>query len=421
MASSSLVPRSDSQAGMASTAAVLSRRVYVWMLVLTIITGLEMGLLFLDISPILPLVRQRYGVSYVAAGWAISATIVFHTLSVAFSGLIAGRVGPRVLLISGTAFLAVSSIMRALAPSFLALIISRAVTGAGTGCIVIGGITAITLLSPHHRRVRDQGYFGGAQQLGIMLASLAVPIGVQTFGIPMFWGLLTSQLVLVLIACVVWYPRFHPQPVSAQRARPLTALRDGYGWLLAIANMAGYSVFVGVTAWAASFLVERYHTSPSQTALLLSIATFFSVVGRVAASPLLRVIHVHWLVGGFVAFTSLSIAAVPFAPNQQIATLLLLTFALGSSVPFGAIFGSIATRRAPAGIAARIMLITINSNIVALTLPVLIGYIAALTHNFNAGFWFVAAFTGLAAVIVLRSSLGRDPAVPGKAQASVTG
>src|SRR3954453_18138710 len=103
MASSSLAPRSDSQAGVTSTVPALSARAYTWMLVLTIITGLEMGLLLLDISPILPLVRQRYGVSYVAAGWAISVTIAFHTVANALSGFFSTRVGPRALLVFGMA------------------------------------------------------------------------------------------------------------------------------------------------------------------------------------------------------------------------------------------------------------------------------------------------------------------------------
>lgn len=421
MASSSLAPLPDSQANEISTASALSARAYAWMLVLTIIAALDMGLLLLDISPILPLIRQQYGVSYVAAGWAISVTIISHTVTTALAGFLASRVGPRALLVSGMTFLSISAVMRALASNFSVLIVSRAVTGVGTGCTIIGGLTAITLFSPPNRRVRDQGYFGGAQQLGIMLTSLTTPIGVHTFGIPLYWGLLATELMLLLVMYVLYYPRFRSQISSAPRTHPLTLVRDRYGWLLALANMAGYSVFVGVTAWMASFLVERYHTSPSQTALLTSVALLFAVVGRVAASPLLHVMNVRWLIGGFVALTGASLAATPFAPNQQIAALLLLLFALGSSVPFGAIFGTIADRRPPAGVAQRIMLITISSNVAALLLPLLIGYTVALTNNFSVGFWFIATLIGVVAYVVLRSSLGRDPRASGAVWTSTTG
>lgn len=410
MSSSSLAPHSDSATNVDTAASTLSARAYVWMLAITVIGGLEIGLFFLDISPVLPLVREHYGASYVAAGWAISVTIVCHSLAVVLAGLVANRASPRVLLLSGLLLLLISAIMRAWAPTFVVLLVSRAVTGLGTGCLVTGGITAITHLSPPPRRVRDQGYFGAAQQLGIMVTSLVAPVVVHAYQMPVFWWLLAVQVGLVLVMCWLRYPRLHPQVVAdARGARPLALLRDGYGWLLSIANMAGYAVFVGVTAWVASFLVERYHTSPTQTALLASAATLFAVVGRLVASPLLRVMSKRWLIGGFIALTAASLAALPFAPNQEVAALLLLVFAFASSAPFGLIFGSIADRPAPAGVARRVVLVVINSNIAALLLPLLIGYMVSLTHHFSSGFWLIAALTGLVAVVVLRSSLGRGP------------
>lgn len=407
MASSSFVHHSDSPSSMALATQPLSGRAYAVMLTLTTIVGLELGLLLLDISPILPLVRQQFDVGYVEAGWAISVTIICHTIAVALSGFIAGRTGPRPLLLTGLTLALISTIMRALAPNFPVLLASRAVTGLGTGCFVIGGVTAITLLSPPNRRVRDQGYFGAAQQLGIMLMLLMAPVGVSHFGIPIFWGLFTVELVLVLAAYVLLYPRAHAQAPSAAptRTRPLTMVRDTYGWLLSLTNMAGYGAFVGVTGWMASFLVARYHTSPGQTALLTAGATFFAFIGRLAASPLLRVMPARWLMGGFTVVTAISLAATPFAANQQIAALLLLVFSLSSSVPFGMVFGSITSRPAPAGVSRRILLVTLNSNIVALLLPLLIGYTVSLTSSFSVGFWLIGACVGVVAIILLRSRM----------------
>ncbi|HEU5437704.1 MAG TPA: MFS transporter [Ktedonobacterales bacterium] len=420
--SSSLASSSDSPAGAAPTAPALSARAYGWMLALTIVAGVEVGLLLLDISPILPLVRQQYAVSYVAAGWAISATIVSHTLTVALAGFIAGRIGPRVIVLAGMMVLAASAVVRALASSFSVLVASRALTGIGTGCVIIGGITAITLLSPPVRRVRDQGYFGAAQQLGVMLTLLVVPVAIPVLGGRAYWGLLAAELTLVLALCLVRYPAWrqpaHRQPRSAAtRAWPGLLLRDGYGWLLSLANMAGYGVFVGVTAWTASFFVERFHTSPHQTALLTAAATLFACIGRLAASPLLRVVSAHWLISGFVTLTAASLLAVPFAPTREAAAALFLGFALGSSVPFGAVFGSVADRLQPAGLSVRIMLITFNSNLVALFLPVVIGFVVSLTGSFSASFWLTGALVGIVAFVLGPSSVGRGQREVGLAAA----
>ena len=422
MASSSFTRHFDSQSSMAPATQPLSPRAYAVMLTLTIIAGLELGLLLLDISPILPLVRQRFGVGYVEAGWAISVTIICHTIAVALAGFIAGRTGPRPLLLIGLALALLSTIMRALAPNFPLFLASRAVTGLGTGCFVIGGVTAITLLSPPNRRVRDQGYFGAAQQLGIMLTLLMAPVGVGRFGIPLFWSLFTVELALVLVAYVLFYPRAHSQAPSdaSADARPLAMARDKYGWLLSLTNMAGYGAFVGVTGWMASFLVARYHTSPGQTAFLTASATFFAFIGRLAASPLLRVMQARWLMGGFTAMTAISLAATPFAANPQIAALLLLVFSLSSSVPFGMVFGSVANRPAPAGVSRRILLVMLNSNIMALLLPLLIGYTVSLTSSFSVGFWLIAACVGLVALIILRSRLLQAPGAAPDAPETVT-
>lgn len=422
MTSSSFAHHPDAQSGASPTVQTLRGRAYAVMLTITTIAGLELGLLLLDISPILPLVRHHFGVGYVEAGWAISVTIICHTIAVALAGFFAGRTGPRPLLLTGLTLGLASTIMRALAPTFPVFIASRAVTGLGTGCIVIGGVTAITLLSPPHRRVRDQGYFGAAQQLGIMLTLLIAPVGVNQFGIPMFWGLFSGEVALALATCALFYPRAHPEAPGPELAcaQPLTMARDRYGWLLSLTNMAGYGAFVGVTGWTASFLVARYHTSPGQTAFLASGAAFFAFIGRLAASPLLRMMDARWLMGGFTVLTAASLAATPFAPNQQIAALLLLVFALCSSVPFGVVFGTIANRPAPAGVSRRILLVTVNSNIVALLLPLLIGYTVSLTNGFSVGFWLIAAFVGLAALVILRTPLLQTPGATTGAPAAKT-
>lgn len=382
--------------------------VYALMLALTIFAGLQMGLLLLDISPILPLVRAQYGASYVEAGLAVSATLVAHMVAVAFTGIVADRIGPRPILLAGLVFLAGSAVARAFASNFELLLASRAVTGLGTGCIVIGGLTAVTLLSPPERRIRDQGYVGAAQQLGVMFTLLVAPVGVPALGITDYWILLALEVSIPLVLCALFFPRRRGTHGASVRPRPVAMLRDGYGWLLTLANMCGYGVFVGVTAWTASFLIERYHTSPEETALLTGGATLFAFLGRLVAGPLVRLLGAHWLIGGFVALTAASLIAAPFAPDATSAALVLLAFSLGSSVPFGAVFGSVADRPARAGIGQRFTLITINSNLVALLLPPLIGYSIGLTGDFVAGFTLIGALVGVVALVLLRSSLGRS-------------
>lgn len=387
---------------------LVARRRYRWMLALTAIGGLELGLLMLDISPVLPLVRQQFGVGYVDAGWAISATIIAHTCTIGVASMIVGRIGPRALLLGGTSLLAVSAIVRGLAPTFGVLIISRIITGLGTGSIGMAGLTSITLLSPAAYQVRDQGLFGATQQLGIMLALLTGPVVVPALGPMTYWGGFAAILVLMLVVFAISFPHISAATLRPSvPAAPRTVLFDGYGWLLSLANMAGYGIFVGVTSWMATFLIERYHTPASMTAALAGGATLFAFVGRLATGTLARWLGVRRLIIGSVLAAGSSIGLAPLAPNPLVAGLLLLIFCCSSSVPFGAVFGSAPDRPAPGGVAQRFMLITVCSNCMALALPPVVGLTVHVTGGFLVGFWMIAGFAGAVALVLSRSTLGR--------------
>jgi nitrate/nitrite transporter NarK len=403
-----------SSAERSSIPSVEARRRYRWMLVLSALGGLEIGLLLLDISPVLLLVRQRFGVSYVDAGWAVSATIIAHTCTLAVASMIVGRVGSRRLLLTGTSLLAVSAVVRGLAPTFAVLIISRVITGLGTGAVGIAGLTAISLLSPAEHQIRDQGLFGAIQQFGVMLTLLIAPLIVPTLGPLAFWGGLAAILVLLLVLGAIYFPRIPSEALRpAEPVKARVVLFDKYGWLLTLTNMAGYGVFVGVTSWMATFLVERYHTPASTTALLAGGVTFFAFVGRMAAGALARLLGVRHMIIGFILATGGSIALAPLAPTVWGSAILLMIFSCSSSAPFGAVFGSAPDRPAPGGLAQRFMLIMVCSNLMALTLPPLIGYTVHVTGGFFVGFWLITGFTGAVALVLWRSMLGRVRERPG--------
>lgn len=82
--------------------------------------------------------------------------------------------------------MALSAGMRAFAGSF-GLLLSRAVTGLGTGMAFAGNVLMVAAASPAATRVRDQGIRGAVQSLGIVAAMLLVPIVNVTVGLPPFY------------------------------------------------------------------------------------------------------------------------------------------------------------------------------------------------------------------------------------------
>jgi nitrate/nitrite transporter NarK len=380
-----------------------------WVMVIAILGGLQIGLLLLDISPVLPVIRHEFGVDHVAAGWAISATIISHTCSLAVAGMVEDRLGPRPLFIAGFSFMLGSVVLRAVAPTFWLLVLSRVITGFGTACIGIGSISAITLYSSAVTRIRDQGIFGGMQQFGIMVVQLTAPVSVVALGRQTYWLVLAAGIAITLILCLVYFPRGKPGTMFEATGHMREVVTDRYGWILSIANMAGYGAFVGVTAWSASFLIERYGVTGAQTGWLTAGALAFGVLGRMTCGTIVGWMGTQRLIRSFVSLTALAIFLMPLAPVAGIAALFLLVFAWSSSVPFGAIFGSVPLRPAPGGMGRRIMLITISGNVLGLTLPPLIGYSIHVTGSFTPGFWLAGIFIGAAALVLMRTSLDAQP------------
>ncbi len=407
---------------------VLPPGTYGGMLVATILSGIMLGLVFLDISAILPFERAIYHVSATAAGWAVSTTIICHTLMIAAMPRWIRWTGPRGGILWGMAIMAISCVARALAPTFALLLISRGVTGIGTGLVGAASVQVIARYSPAAVKVRDQGLIGAGQQFGIVLTALLAPLGTTAWGLAPFW-LGYALVILIGFVVIIWlFPplaRSHPVPVPQPGSQPgsqpdgppgspvpvpaqtpftLAVFTERFTWLLTGANVIGYAIFVGITAWIASFFADRFGVTASETAFLAAGATGMAVVGRLISGRATAWLGMRRLVilaglGGGVA-----LMATPVAPNLALAVGALLVFTFCVNVSYGTVFGSVASRPAPGGLDWRITLVIVASNCVALTLPPLIGALVHLTGTYVAGFWTTSMVMFAIVLMISRST-----------------
>ncbi len=411
-------------------ASVLPSGAYHGMLVATILSGIMLGLVFLDISAILPFERAIYQVSATSAGWAVSTTIICHTLMIAAMPRWIRWTGPRGGILWGMAIMAISCVARALAPTFALLLISRGMTGIGTGLVGAASVQVIARYSPAAVKVRDQGLIGAGQQFGIVLTALLAPLGTSAWGLAPFW-LGYALIMLIGFVVIMWLfpPLARSQSVSAPQrdSSPggpvsvpvrvptrtpftLAVFTERFTWLLTGANVIGYAIFVGITAWIASFFADRFGVTARETAFLAAGATGMAVVGRLISGRATTWLGMRRLVifaglGGGVA-----LLATPVAPNLALAVGALLVFTFCVNVSYGTVFGSVATRPAPGGLDWRITLVIVASNGVALTLPPLIGALVHLTGTYVAGFWTTSVVMFAIVLMISRSTLWPESA-----------
>ncbi|WP_029355147.1 MDR family MFS transporter [Bosea sp. 117] len=118
--------------------------------------------------------------------WIVTAYLLTATAATPLVGKLADIHGPRPVLRVGIALFLVGSVMCALAPSMLWLIIGRAVQGAGGGGLISLAQTIIGLMVAPRERGRYQAYFAAV----FMTSSISGPVLGGFFAEHLHWSLI---------------------------------------------------------------------------------------------------------------------------------------------------------------------------------------------------------------------------------------
>lgn len=168
------------------------------------------------VIPILPLFARSFGVGFDAASLLISAFAFTRLVFDLVAGPIVDRFGERAAAASGIAFVAVSSIATALAPTFTLAVIFRGVGGAGSA-VLFGALFSYMLkVVPKDRMGRTLSVFFGTFNLGVIAGGPVGGFVAHRFG-------LRSPLYVyagLLLVAAVLFMRFVRNPSSSQTAEP---------------------------------------------------------------------------------------------------------------------------------------------------------------------------------------------------------
>ena len=310
-----------------------------WVLALTSVASLMVGLDILVVTTALTTIRLRLGASIEELEWIVNAyTLSFAVLLMTASAL-GDRFGRRRLFLTGLGLFTVMSAACALAPSIGWLIVARAVQGAGSAMIMPHALALLSAAYPPHRRARALGIFSGVTGLAILggpmiggavvqglawpwIFWLNVPIGLAVIplaarkigesrgsaarldyggvvlvtgtALGLVWGLVRGNTVgwgspevtgalgggvVLLAAFVAW----------EQRARaPMLPMRLFRSRAFAAGNAAGFGMFAsifGTVFFLAQFLQATWHYGPLGAGLRLAPWTItLSLVAPVAGA-----------------------------------------------------------------------------------------------------------------------------------------
>ncbi|RYF15602.1 MAG: MFS transporter [Comamonadaceae bacterium] len=321
-----------------------------------VLAGISAALHIGKLPPALPVLRDTLHITLVQAGFLLSLVqVAGMTLGLAI-GAAADAMGTRRTMVLGLLILSLASLAGGAATTAEALLVLRAVEGAGFLLASLPAPGLIRRLVEPRRLAGMLGLWGAYMPFGTAAALLVGPVFIAVTGWPGWWWLLGA--LSLCMAAVLWMAvpaeaeRRAAGSAGGLRARIMRTLRSPGPWLASLA----FAVYSGQWLAVIGFLPTIYAQAGLATgyaAFATAFAAAVNMVGNIGSGRLLQrgVPAPVLLQAGYVAMAVG--AALAFAPWggeggwQALARYggVLLFSSVGGLIP-GTLF-SLAVRVAP--------------------------------------------------------------------------
>ena len=351
-----------------------------------------------NFAPLLPLIRDEFGLTNAWAGILGSATIVVHGLLQLPGAQVPEKFGIKRSLEAGMVLMAFGIAASAASPNIEFLFACRALMGIGTAISFISALTFVNEIAPANRRQVIQGLFGAAANVGVLLVMLASGLLAHLAG----WrgAFLVEGVVLLGVAAILSVSlRSDVRFAHRSAASWGEVLGRGHLYLLGLAHILTYGAFTGISAWAVTFLWEQHAIDLGRAGILAAIMPATSIVARVVGGRL-AVGRERLVILSSCVVSTLGIALLAPMPSAVLALLALGVVGWFAAMPFGAVFSYPALLTGTRTSGRDLTLLNFVGNIGALAFPPAIGWALDISGSYVAGFG-VVALVGLAGSITI--------------------
>jgi len=237
-----------------------------WVLALTSVASLMVGLDILVVTTALTTIRLKLGASIEELEWIVNAYTLSFAVLLMTAAALGDRFGRRRLFLVGLGLFTAMSAACALAPGIGWLIAARAVQGAGSAMIMPHAMALLSAAFPPSRRARALGFFSGVTGLAVLGGPMVGGAVVQGLAWQwIFWLNVPIGVVLIpLAARRIGESRGEGARIDAGGVLLVTGAALGLVWGLVRGNTAGWgspevtgTLAVGAALLAAFVAWER--------------------------------------------------------------------------------------------------------------------------------------------------------------------
>ena len=367
------------------------------------------GVVFMNIPPVLPELKTTYDVTYARIGLLVTSLIFAHAAVQIPSGLVTDVIGPKKSLLGSLSLILIANLLCAFNNHFNFVLSMRILSGIGTGFAFLAGMKYAALFTSERSRGLVQGFFGGSFSIGCIVPFLLMPIMIE-----INWRLIyltTAAFFIIPILClVVWGSEVHSES-RMQLAHFKPVFKNKAIWILGVLHGLFFGGVVTMSTWFSAFITSLSNNdSLSMAGVLGAVMMLISGIARFMGGGLVK---------RFTPFTiliySFLILVVSFLMLCWTDHFFLLLFFFGlaiymGSITFGLIFflSSVASKMEFA--ASGFGIVNFVANIGSFLLPILFGYLIDISGSFTLSFISMGAFSacGAAIVILLKKWLPQD-------------
>lgn len=363
-------------------------------IVFALLNGLNLGIVIMNLPPVLSDLMALYGASYTQISVLLSALLWPHAAMQLPAGMITDRLGIRRTQLVSLACMGLGNALPVVSPVLAWGLGGRMITGLGTGMGWLATLKLLAISAPSGRAGAYQAFFAGCFSLGSILAYLGMPVIVRA---GWYWVFLTPALLCLPLLALV--PALRPAPPSS--ARPSLPLRRIVGmqsaWILGLYHALSYGSMLSLGNWVPSLLAEvSGHRTATQLAWGGALVMLVSGVSRLSGGLLIFRVPSRIVAHGSILvlcllFVGLTLIPVPGA----VLTLALLGAGFGS-INFGALFQLASGSATADSLGTLLGFVNLLGNLGAVAFTLMFGWSKDALGSFTWGFAVLAVLAAVA-------------------------
>ena len=359
----------------------------------TLVAMFSLQLSNLGFSPLLPSIRQEFGMSYTQLGFFTGLYGLLAMLLSVPAGITARRFGEKRVLGLGLLGVAAGSVLLGEAWSFGSAVTFRGLTIFGYRFAFVSVLIAVALTAPRSLRGRTMGVLGATSALASVIGAPLGGMLVGEFG----WRLaILGYAAMAALGATVFWLFYRPTGDGATGGEDRThggASRSAFSspvvWMLAlIVGLGGFGQFT-VTYFVPSVVATLYGLDAAAAGIIISTGYIAAIIVNLGVGLLIDRFNKLLVLG--LLFVLLAAASASLVVEN------LLTFRIATAAVIGLGFtaanqlyglaGSVMPRH-EAGPAMGV--VSLGAGLFGYFGPQMLGVLRDYTGSFAAGFYMVA-------------------------------